>query len=995
MKIHPFPDAGKTGANRIKSNYMAKPGRLFSGLAMGIFLFAATAPVRAETVNIVSSPPNFIVTWSSSSYLERAYDLRGPWAIVPDAVSPFTFTPTDSQQFFRLASSLHGTNQPPNAVNDFYSMAHDQLLFIPQLGVLYNDSATNGDPLTAIIYAPPQHGTVSLFVDGSFLYQPNAGFVGLDYFEYLAQDGLQPSAVATVSISVTDSPPVVVNDSFGVPANITSGVSAPGVLRHASALPGDSLTAMIVTSPGQGSLSLHSDGSFEYTPNNGFTGTDTFTYSASNGSSTSSNATISLIVHGGNQAPVAGNTNYSMAHDGNLSVGAPGLLSRASDADGDTLTASEVTPPANGALSLMPDGSFMYQPAAGFTGTDSFTWEAQDGTTNSVPATISIFVTNAAPVAVADTFNMQPGQTLTNPAPGVLSNDTDADGDTLTAVLASNPSHGILTLNTNGSFTYQPTNNFIGTDSFTYSVSDGLSFSGAVATVSIIVSNRPPVAVADSYGACQNSSITVLPPGVLENDTDPDGNPMIAATVGLPAHGGLIFSTNGGFVYSPDTGYSGPDSFTYAASDAYGTSVVATVSLTVTTNCTPPIAVEDSYITRPNETLSPNFDTGVLVNDEDENNLPLSAQLVTGVSNGTLTLNGDGSFTYVPANNFIGDDSFTYKAFNGSGFSDIVTVSISVTDAVPVSVADSFDVHGTNQLVVYAPGVLENDYDADDGDVIAAVLAAGPRHGILSLDQSGEFTYTATNGFLGTDWFSYCATDGTETGAVTTVTINVRNQRPIAGDDEAVTTMNTPLSVTASSGVLANDTDDDDDALTAVLGDRSSARIIVQPECRWFIHLHTEHRFHRDRHFHLHGQRQLHQQHVRASDHHRFHLWAGTKFSAQCRAANGTGFERRLIFRRCEHRFGHGSALDRRPAALARWRRWHHQPIYRRAQLSLQLRARQHAVRARGIPHTEPERVSREQRTISHDVSARTNFQQRRRRSRRASHSHPLLRHDA
>jgi VCBS repeat-containing protein len=335
------------------------------------------------------------------------------------------------------------------------------------------------------------------------------------------------------------------------------------------------------------------------------------------------------------------------------------------------------------------------------------------------------------------------------------------------------------------------------------------------------------VAVADSYGVSQNDAITVLPPGVLENDTDPEGNPLSAALVAGPANGVLTFSTNGGFVYTPNTGYSGPDSFTYVAQDAYATSAVTTVTLTVTTNHIPPIAVADSYTTDPNESLSPDFSTGVLVNDEDVDNLPLTAQLQTGTSNGTLTFNSDGSFTYTPNANFTGTDSFTYKAFNGSLYSEAATVSISVTDAPPVAASITFTAHGTNTLTVEAPGILENDSEPVDGAVITAVLVAGPHHGTLALDPSGEFTYTANAGFLGTDYFSYRPTDGIVTGGVAQVTISVANQQPVAGDDEYEATENTELIVTSDSGVLDNDFDGDDDALTAILQTGTSNGILA------------------------------------------------------------------------------------------------------------------------------------------------------------------------
>jgi VCBS repeat-containing protein len=151
--------------------------------------------------------------------------------------------------------------------------------------------------------------------------------------------------------------------------------------------------------------------------------------------------------------------------------------------------------PANGTLTLNADGSFSYTPDADFNGTDSFTYHANDGTVNSNVATVSITVNpvNDAPVAANDAYTTDEGTILTVAAPGVLGNDSDVDGDPLTAVLNTSPSNGSLTLNSNGSFSYTPAPGFFGTDSFTYRANDGQADSN-LATVTITVA-PPPISV--------------------------------------------------------------------------------------------------------------------------------------------------------------------------------------------------------------------------------------------------------------------------------------------------------------------------------------------------------------------------------------------------------------------------------------------------------------------------------------------------------------------
>src|SRR5207247_1577671 len=167
-------------------------------------------------------------------------------------------------------------------------------------------------------------------------------------------------------------------------------------------------------------------------------------------------------------------------------------------------------------------------------------------------------------------------------APGVLTYDTDADGDPLSPIAASGPSHGTLTFNADGSFSYTPTAGYAGPDSFTYRVNDGDADSN-VATVSITVNavNSAPVAVNDSYSTNEDTALTVAVPGVLGNDTDADGD-VLTAIVGAGAtHGTLTLNANGSLTYTPAANYNGPDSFTYKANDGTVDSNVATVTITV------------------------------------------------------------------------------------------------------------------------------------------------------------------------------------------------------------------------------------------------------------------------------------------------------------------------------------------------------------------------------------------------------------------------------
>ena len=174
---------------------------------------------------------------------------------------------------------------------------------------------------------------------------------------------------------------------------------------------------------------------------------------------------------------------------------ANGVLKNDTDPDtGDTLTAVLNANVAHGVLALNANGSFTYTPAAGYGGPDSFTYHASDGTLSSSTVTVSLTVNDRAPVANADSYTTNEDTPLVVPANGVLANDTDPDaGDTLTAVLNTSVTHGTLTLNSNGSFTYTPAANYNGPDSFTYHANDGTLDSPAVTvTITVAPVNDPP-----------------------------------------------------------------------------------------------------------------------------------------------------------------------------------------------------------------------------------------------------------------------------------------------------------------------------------------------------------------------------------------------------------------------------------------------------------------------------------------------------------------------
>src|SRR5439155_871534 len=243
---------------------------------------------------------------------------------------------------------------------------------------------------------------------------------------------------------------------------------AAGLLTHASDIDGDLLSAVLVSGPSHGTLSLNSNGSFSYTPSANYNGGDSFVYQVNDGTADSNLATVSLTITAVNDAPVATAESYTTAEDTALTVNtAAGLLKHASDNDGHPPSAVLVNGPSPRPHTLTSDGSFTYTPSANYNGGDSFVYQVNDGTADSNLATVSLTITavNDAPLATAESYTAAEDTALTvNTAAGLLTHATDIDADPLSAVLVSGPSHGTLTLNSNGSFTYTPAANYNGSD---------------------------------------------------------------------------------------------------------------------------------------------------------------------------------------------------------------------------------------------------------------------------------------------------------------------------------------------------------------------------------------------------------------------------------------------------------------------------------------------------------------------------------------------------
>ncbi|MCG8607105.1 tandem-95 repeat protein [bacterium] len=749
-----------------------------------------------------------------------------------NGLDSFVYSATDirgSSVTGKVTVTINAVNDPPVTAADDYTVMEDDTLRVIAPGLLDNDRDVDGDSLSASVAVSPSNGSLTLGELGAFTYVPNSNFNGVDSFIYSARDSAGGTATDSVTISVAavNDAPVAEIDSFSVNEDASLNVERPGVLANDNDVDGEPLTAVLVRDPTNGTLNLYEDGSFAYVPNAAFHGADNFTYIAADNMGGIDTATVTLTIHPVNDPPVAIDDAYTVEEDGSLDIAAPGVLINDGDIDGDSLSASLAHYPENGTIILDTMGSFRYTPNKDFNGDDAFEYRLSDGVGGIDTATVTLIIlaVNDPPVAVDDAYQIDEDRTLSIAAPGVMSNDVNVDGDSLSVTEARAPDRGRLTLNQKGSFRYTPDPNFNGVDMFEYTLSvDGENISRATVTVTVHAVNDPPVVIDDAYIVEEDGSLDIAPPGVLANDADIDGDSLRASVANHPDNGTLTLEPTGSFRYTPNKDFNGDDAFKYELSDNNGGLSTAVVTLTVDPVNDPPTTEEDLYQIEEDDTLNVSS-PGVLSNDYDVDGDRLTVSVTTEPASGVLSLNEDGAFRYVPNSNFNGADEFEYTVSDGNDthVSGLVKLIVRPANDEPIPQADDYTVNEDSILEIAAPGVLGND-DDPDGDFLAVSVLRGPLHGSLVLRSVGALTYTPNGEFNGADTFTYSVSDsqGGTAAARVNITVAPVNDPPIAREDLYRIQPGTTLRL-AAPGILQNDVDVDGDTLLATLINPPSA----------------------------------------------------------------------------------------------------------------------------------------------------------------------------
>lgn len=708
---------------------------------------------------------------------------------------------------------------PGVAVDDSITAIRNESAIV---AVMANDVRPAPGPYAVSVGTPSTHGSAVAHPDGTITYAPTANYHGNDSFTYVLTDGFGRTSTATVSVFVStaasaNGAPTVRPDSATTAAN--TGVTV-AVLANDTDPEGDPLTVVGVGPASHGAVVANANGTITYTPAPGFQGVDTFTYAVDDGLGGVGLATVTVIVGSGssqNGSPTAAPDARTTLQDTAVTIV---VLSNDSDPDGHHLQFVGLSDPAHGTATLNPDGTILYTPNAGFYGHDQFAYTVIDGHGGTAGAVVAITVlrANQNPVATDDSRVAISGSPTNF---DVRSNDTDADGDALAVVSVTQPLHGTVAIQANGTLTYTATAGYVGSDSFTYTVDDG--FGGtATGTVNVTVNraNANPVAVADSANTIVGQAVVV---DVVANDTDGDGDPLTVVSLDPPAHGSVALNPDGTIAYTPVGGYIGSDSFGYAISDGFGGTATGTVNVTIARGNTAPVANADSTATVRGVAVSVN----VVGNDIDADGDSLTVTAVSQGLHGSVVVEADGTVTYTPSAGYVGSDSFTYTASDGYGGTATGTVNVTVDrgNLAPTANADSVQTLVDRPVTVFATA---NDTDGDD-DPLVVTAVTQPTHGTSSLAANGTIRYVPAANFRGVDSFAYTVDDAHGGTATATITVFVgrSNLPPIVWP----TTVETAAGRSVSIDVLRDASDPDGDPLSILgVGSPSHGSVSVNPD---------------------------------------------------------------------------------------------------------------------------------------------------------------------
>ncbi|MBE3680979.1 tandem-95 repeat protein [Vibrio parahaemolyticus] len=724
-------------------------------------------------------------------------------ASVSDGVNP---TANDSDSLI-----VNRVNDAPVAKDDIATTQEDTAVTID---VLPNDSDVDGDKLSIQSASVPEaQGKVEI-VDGKLVFTPAENFHGDAEITYTLTDGALTDQ-ATVNVTVN-----AVNDTPVVESNLADQTLAEDFTPYTIDLNTafsdvDNVDGELTFSVSGNSNVLVSieNGIATISPTADWNGSEILTFKATDPSGESISQTVNFTV-----APVAD----IVADKATVVEDTPTIIKVLGN---DTFEGSDKVVsldtnngPANGTVSVNPDGSVTYTPNDNYHGTDSFTYiVTSGGVSESAIVEVNVTPANDAPVAKDDIATTQEDTAVTI---DVLPNDTDVDGDKLSIESVSVPKEQGTVEVVDGKLVFTPAENFNGDAEITYTVTDGALTDQATVKVTVNAVNDTPVVesnIADQTLAEDFTPYTIDLNTAFSDVDNVDGELTFSVSGNSNIQVAIV---NGIATITPTADWNGSEALTFTATDPSGESVSQTVNFTVAPVAD--IVADKATVVEDTPTI-----IKVLGNDTFEgDDQVVSLDTNNGPANGTVSVNPDGSVTYTPNDNYHGTDSFTYIVTSG-GVSESTTVNVDVTPVNDAPVAKD-DIATTQEDTAVTIDVLPNDTDVD-GDKLSVESASVPKEQGTVEVVNGKLVFTPAENFNGDAEITYTVTDGQLTDeAKVTVTVNPVNDAPTIKVDAVESITEDAVSTdTVVATLTVRDTDTPEDQLTISLGNNSNGYFVL------------------------------------------------------------------------------------------------------------------------------------------------------------------------
>ncbi len=729
--------------------------------------------------------------------------------------------------------TVKGTNDGPVAQPDTATTNEDTPVTFAVLG---NDSDPDGDTVTVTgATVDPTKGTVTVNPDGTLTFNPAANVNGPVIVTYTITDshGGTTTTTATVNIAPIADPAILGTGTGTVKEDTPAQTSATGTLSIVDPDAGQAAFQPQTNTAGTyGSFSVAASGAWTYSVDNtkpvvqalkeGETKTETFTVQSIDGTTT----TVTINVVGTNDGPVASPDTASTNEDVPVTFA---VLGNDTDPDGDTLAVTGATvDPAKGTVTVNPDGTLTFNPAANINGPVTITYTISDGHGGTTTATATVNIAPIADPAIlgAGTGTVKEDTPAQTSATGTLSIvDPDAGQAAFQPQTNTAGTYGTFSVATTGAWTYAIDNTKpvvqalkegeTKTETFTVQSIDGTA---TTVTINVVGTNDGPVASPDTASTNEDVPVTFA---VLGNDSDPDGDTVTVtgATVD-PTKGTVTVNPDGTLTFNPAANINGPVTVTYTISDGHGGTTTGTATVNVAPQ--PDNAVLGSGTgTVKEDTPTQTTATGTLsIVDPDAGQAAFQPQTNAAGTYGSFSVAASGAWTYAIDNTKpvvqtlkegeTRTETFTVQSIDGT--TTTVTINVVGTNDGPVAQPDTAT---TNEDTPVTFAVLGNDSDPDGDTVTVTGATVDPTKGTVVVNPDGTLTFTPATNVSGQVVISYTISDGHGSTSTSTATILIAaaNDAPQAVADTNTTTEDAPITSTAP-GVLANDTDPDSPTLT-------------------------------------------------------------------------------------------------------------------------------------------------------------------------------------